>query len=213
MTNISNAQSNLSALIDVHQQHNKIVTTSRNVAMVFNKEHRNVIRDIKNIFVTNSDHNFNALNFECVEYKDNKGELRPEYFLTRDGCMLLVMGYTGAKAMELKVAYINRFNEMEQALHALQEPATESKALDEIPLNLSYKKQMVALADKYHMTAHDILVLDNISVKSRRQGYGIACSNFEKEFRSDIKQLSDETGVLGRVTVRLAERLAVLEGR
>ena len=94
MTNISNTQSNLSALIDVHQQHNKIVTTSRNVAMVFNKEHHNVIRDIRNIFATNSDRNFNELNFECVEYKDKKGELRSEYLLTRDGCMLLVMGYT-----------------------------------------------------------------------------------------------------------------------
>ena len=70
---------------------------------------------------------------------------------------------------------------------------SESKAPAEIPLNLSYPKQIVALADKYRMTAHDILVLNNISVKSRKQGYGIACSNFEKEFRNQLALLEDQT--------------------
>lgn len=102
--------------IDVHAQAGVLVTTSRNVAAVFGKEHYNVVRDIRNIIESNPDPNFNALNFEAVEYTDAKGEKRPEYLLTRDGTMLLIMGYTGEKAMMLKTAYIKRFNEMEAML-------------------------------------------------------------------------------------------------
>ena len=59
---------------------------------------------------------FAAQNFLLTEYKDGKGELRPEYLLTRDGFTLLAMGFTGAKALTFKVAYINAFNHMEQLL-------------------------------------------------------------------------------------------------
>lgn len=108
--------SNDYSLIDVHAQAGVLVTTSRNVAAVFGKEHYNVVRDIRNILESNPDPDFNALNFEAVEYTDNKGEKRPEYLLTRDGTMLLIMGYTGEKALALKTAYIKRFNEMEAML-------------------------------------------------------------------------------------------------
>ena len=42
-------------VIDVHQNNGVLVTTSRNIAEVFSKEHRNVIRDIRSILETNSD--------------------------------------------------------------------------------------------------------------------------------------------------------------
>lgn len=38
------------------------------------------------------------------------------YFMNRDGFTLLVMGYTGEKAMKFKLAYINQFNQMEKLL-------------------------------------------------------------------------------------------------
>ena len=38
------------------------------------------------------------------------------YYITRDGFTLLVMGYTGEKAMQFKEAYIKQFNAMEKAL-------------------------------------------------------------------------------------------------
>lgn len=105
-------------LIEV-QVHNGVpATTSRNIAAVFEKRHDVVIRDIRNIFANNTDTEFNLHNFVGVEYTDAKGQKRPEYILTRDGAMMLIMSYTGPKAMALKTAYIKRFNEMEQALNA-----------------------------------------------------------------------------------------------
>ena len=59
-----------------------------------------------------------------VYKNDPNGRAYPEYLITRDGLTLLVMGYTGPKAMAFKLAYIRRFNEMEQALlnqHKAQE--------------------------------------------------------------------------------------------
>lgn len=114
------------------------VTTSRAVAEQFGKRHDNVIHAIEELLeelnalkikavdgdseqtepalISPGNSDFAAQNFLLTEYKDGKGELRPEYLLTRDGFTLLAMGFTGAKALTFKVAYINAFNRMEQLL-------------------------------------------------------------------------------------------------
>lgn len=42
--------------------------------------------------------------------------MNPMYYMNRDGFTLLVMGYTGEKAMKFKLDYIKQFNAMEKAL-------------------------------------------------------------------------------------------------
>lgn len=56
-------------------------------------------------------------NFIISEYTDEQGKPRKQYILTRDGFTLLAMGFTGAKAMQFKVAYINAFNRMESIIN------------------------------------------------------------------------------------------------
>lgn len=92
------------------------VTTSLRVAEIFGKLHKNVLRDIREI-IPQVTEVFGRLNFEPVEYVDDKGESRPMFELTRDGFTLLAMGFTGAEAMAFKQAYIERFNAMEAQLH------------------------------------------------------------------------------------------------
>ena len=91
------------------------------VAKFFGKEHRNVLRDIKKITEPKSglSENFAKLNFEPSTYKDSTGRKLPCYYLTRDGFTILVMGYTGKKAMKFKELYIKRFNEMEEFIEKL----------------------------------------------------------------------------------------------
>lgn len=99
------------------QVHNGVpATTSRNIAVVFEKRHDVVLRDIRNILASNEDTEFNLHNFVEISYTDDKGRVYPEFLLTRDGAMMLIMSYTGPKAMAIKTAYIKRFNEMEQLL-------------------------------------------------------------------------------------------------
>ncbi len=88
-------------------------TTSLKIAEYFGKLHKNVLQKIETL---ESSQEFNELNFKLVSYKDEKGEMRPMYQITKDGFTLLTMGFTGAKALKFKVDYINAFNKMEQIL-------------------------------------------------------------------------------------------------
>lgn len=109
------------------------VTSSLRIAEHFGKRHDNVVRDIRKI-ISNVSEEFGALNFEGVNYLDEKRESRPMYLLTKDGFLILAMGYTGKDAMRLKEAYIRRFNEMEAELaakHAREQAERERpKVLD-----------------------------------------------------------------------------------
>jgi Rha family phage regulatory protein len=91
------------------------------VAQFFEKEHFHVLRDIARITDTNSglSKEFTTSNFESAYYKDSTGRKLPCYMMTRDGFTMLVMGYTGKRAMKFKELYIRRFNEMEQFIKTL----------------------------------------------------------------------------------------------
>lgn len=91
----------------------KLTTDSRKVAAVFRKQHRNVLRDIRNL-VESAPNDFARLNFEqCYSNNDlANGKPEPYFTITRDGFALLAMGFTGKKALAFKVAYIEAFNEM-----------------------------------------------------------------------------------------------------
>lgn len=96
------------------------VTTSRAVAEQFGKQHKNVIRDIETLIsqlkIEPATAAFAGLNFIQIDQPDAQGKPRPAYLLTRDGFTLLAMGFTGAKAVQFKVAYINAFNRMERLI-------------------------------------------------------------------------------------------------
>ena len=93
----------------------KVVVSSRDIARVFEKEHKIVMRDIRNIIAQDPDWG-DGFNFVPISETDSYGREQPVYLITRDGFTLLVMGYTGAKAMAFKKAYIAAFNEMERSL-------------------------------------------------------------------------------------------------
>lgn len=91
------------------------VVTSLDVAETFGKEHKNVLADIRNIQNDISSAEFSALFYEET-YTASNEKKNPMYYMNRDGFTLLVMGYTGEKAMQFKLAYIKQFNAMEKAL-------------------------------------------------------------------------------------------------
>lgn len=94
----------------------KPMVSSRYVAAIFEKEHKHVLRDISALLSKTSglSEDFGQSNFGLSSYKTSQNKTQPEYLLTRDGFIMLAMGYTGKKAMQFKEAYIHRFNQMEQ---------------------------------------------------------------------------------------------------
>jgi Rha family phage regulatory protein len=95
-----------------------LVVSSRDVAEDFGKEHKDILESIRNLTAENSA--VKNMFIEC-EYKNERGRSYPEYLLTRDGFSLLVMGFTGQKALEWKLKYIQAFNMMEKELKRLYE--------------------------------------------------------------------------------------------
>ena len=91
------------------------VVTSLDVAETFGKEHYHVMEDIRSIQGKISTPDFSGLFFEA-EYIASNGKKNPMFYMNRDGFTLLVMGYSGEKAMQFKMAYIRQFNAMEKAL-------------------------------------------------------------------------------------------------
>lgn len=111
----------------------KIRANSLYVAKTFEKEHFHVLRDIAKITDTKSglSETFKLANFDASYYKDSTGRKLPCYAMTRDGFTMLVMGYSGKKAMAFKEAYIRRFNEMEQTLLSLSKARADFPRLTE----------------------------------------------------------------------------------
>lgn len=104
------------------------VTSSLQVAEVFDKQHKHVMEAIKNKL--NSAENsaqYNSMFAEGV-YKDKSGKSNPMYYMNRDGFSFIVMGFTGHKADNFKLRYIKAFNEMEDQVK-FQVPATLPEAL------------------------------------------------------------------------------------
>lgn len=85
------------------------------MAKHFEKEHKHVLRDIRIILEADED-GFSESNFGLSSYLTEQNKEMPMYVMSKDGFVLLVMGYTGPEAMRMKKAYIARFNEMEEQL-------------------------------------------------------------------------------------------------
>lgn len=102
----------------VEQNKEEILTAnSRDVAEHFEKQHKDVLESIRNLTAENS-----ATKSMFIETSfESRGKFYPQYELTRDGFSLLVMGFTGSKALEWKLKYIEAFNEMERELKRLFE--------------------------------------------------------------------------------------------
>ena len=76
--------------------------------------------------------------FKTTYVHEQNGQTYPMYLMNRDGFSLLVMGFTGAKALEWKLKYIEAFNEMEQQ----QKQQKQLTAADMFLQNALLMKQM-----------------------------------------------------------------------
>lgn len=94
----------------------KLKTDSRKVAKAFNKRHHHIMRDIRYI-ISKIPLELRLSIFGEVSEFDHKANKSIQYYeMSRDGFMLLVMGFTGEKAFQVKLSFIQAFNYMESQL-------------------------------------------------------------------------------------------------
>lgn len=104
---------------------NQIVVSSKDIAEHFGKDHKNVLQNIRDILVAEN----SATKFFQETSSVYRGQHFPLYLMNRDGFSLLAMGFTGKKALQWKLKYIEAFNEMEETLKQgyLEEPVNTSE--------------------------------------------------------------------------------------
>lgn len=99
------------------------LTDSLTVSEMFGRRHGDVINSIEKLIerneeVAKDERNFSFISKQFIKtrYKDEQGRSQTKYLMNRDGFSLLVMGFTGKKAHEWKLKYIEAFNKMEKII-------------------------------------------------------------------------------------------------
>ena len=175
-------------------QNRQAVTTSLQVAKSFEKEHRNVLRDIEGLLKNEQTQNY--FHKGTYEHPQNKQEY-PMYYMNRDGFTLLAMGFTGKKALDFKLKYIEAFNKMEQMLLEQQQsnyhlPSTFKEALymlaEQVDENEQLKQQIendrekVVLANAI-TTSDEGLLIEAAAKYMRQNGVNIGRDRLFKWLR------------------------------
>ena len=126
-----------------------VLTNSKTVSAVFNKRHCDVLEAIKRLEIPEDlrKRNF-PLTFNEVKMPNGAIRKDPCYNLTKDGFVLLVMGFTGKKAMTFKIKYIEAFNAMERALKAQLAAPDKPVTVSEHTRSLPSGKKEIVLSEK-----------------------------------------------------------------
>lgn len=129
MTEINNA-----VFPKVFHKETVAMTDTLKVAEYFDKRHDNILKRLENLECSTE---FRALNFKASSYYTEQNKKKPMYLMTQDGFTLLVMGFTGKKAMQFKERYITAFNAMRKQIIARAELKSDQHRLnDAIKLKL-----------------------------------------------------------------------------
>lgn len=127
------------------------VTDSLTIAEVFGKEHKNVLKDIREMECSDV---FRRLNFEQSTYVNSQNKIMPMFYMNRKGFSLLAFGYTGKEAMKFKESYIEQFETMEEKLK-------QPKALSEHDQRVELLKLSLAHEEKFDEVDQRIEKLEN----------------------------------------------------
>lgn len=145
----------------VSVNNNQVVTTSIQVAEFFQRPHKDVLASIRNLECSSG---FRERNFSPSCYYRKNGNVTskyPMYYLTKDGFVILAMGFTGKVAARFKEAYINAFNEMEERLRGVtvkeEDIATYLRSLCE-DMDTRMKGHEKQLLKQYDSTPHPGMV-------------------------------------------------------
>lgn len=169
-------------LVEIKKMNKDEVTVciSLDVAETFGKEHKNVLKDIREMDCSEE---FGRLNFELSSYLNSQNKRQPMYYMTRDGFTMLVMGYTGEKAMKFKEAYIRQFNAMEKVLIGKMKEREKGIAVRQALTNALQQSE-----ENERMHGHAYSTYTNIVYKA--------------VFGKDAKRLREEYGISKKENLR-----------
>lgn len=183
--------------------------TSLEVAGMIDKEHKNLLADIRTYIEEISQLNFQPSNYFRENTYKKRGKEYPCYEITKKGCEFVAHKLTGLKGTEFTVKYIDRFHDMEEMIKE-GIPEKKSSKLDrtEIMLmnartrqaNLYYKlSQVETLSTEYKniLVSKATEVLSGESIiplpKTERKTYSAA-------------EIGEKLGISGNKVGRIANK-------
>ena len=164
-------------------------TTSLAIAECFGKRHDDVIKSIRNLH-NNCSEEFRARNFAetfRTIARPNNSERQEKFFIIYfNGFILLVMGYTGRKALQMKLAYIETFNAMREKLESRSKPVAKAEPVGN-PDKLSLPPVDAPLTPDHQCTLQAIVKAKiEVLPEAQRKGrvlYPQIWSRFNNHFR------------------------------
>lgn len=95
---------------------NQVLTNSLLVAEKFGKNHKHVLESVRELVRGCAEKSADPMFAESTYINPQNGQEYPMFLMNRDGFTLLAMGFTGEKALQFKLEYINAFNKMEETI-------------------------------------------------------------------------------------------------
>lgn len=164
----------MNELIIMHDR--QAVTTSLKVAESFGKNHRDVLAAIRDLM--SSAENYAVLKKYFIDgsYTASNGKTNPMYYMNRDGFTLLAVGFTGKRALQFKIQYIQAFNSMETQIRtgyaipgsyaeALKLAASQAEQIEDM-------KPKALFADAV-ATSHTSILIGDLAKLIRQNGVDI----------------------------------------
>ncbi|UQS82580.1 Rha family transcriptional regulator [Bombilactobacillus folatiphilus] len=162
----------------VELKNNELVTTSYLIARAFNKQHKNVLRDIDILLTQINSSNLGIASTarfeECYKSSSNTIGINTNrkyrmFYLNRDAFTLVAMSYTTKEALRFKIEYLNEFNRMERQL----------------------KNQKMLTASKYQDLEQRLKVSDSLAIDRAKKQYGPY--NYQTPERAKWSQIISST--------------------
>lgn len=206
----------MNELINIQNDNGVLTVSSREIAEHFEKRHCDVLEAIEAITTENSV--LIGTFFIPTTYKAGTGKNYKEYLLTRDGFSLLVMGFTGTRALDWKLKYIAAFNQMEQAIKQQLTPMsplelleTQVQAMKELRSQQEQQSKAIAATNSRIDEIRDVVAINPQSWREecRRMIVKIAQAmggnEYIKDVQAEIFRLVDVRGGVS-LSVRLTNK-------
>lgn len=177
--------------LQVFNSNGKDVVDSREVAEMVERNHKDLLRDIRNytgILEKSAERKIAPSDFFIPHtYRDSMGRTLPCYLLTKKGCDMVANKMTGEKGVLFTAAYVTAFEKMREkitggsailprdypsALRALADAEEKRMALE---TELDRSKEWYSIKRVAHLNGVSYKVFDwrRLKFESQRQGYEV----------------------------------------
>lgn len=164
--------------VQVINNNGELVVSSRKVAEDFGKPHCDVLKGIRETIEGLGKISYTKEMFYKTTYiHPQNGQEYPEYLMNRNGFSLVVMSFTGSKAFEWKIKYIEAFNAMEKKLKELSAPQT----LDGL-FNIDNLYLIVSKLKKEHDGLKSEIAAKDVTIAEQK----ITIKNLEAQVKSTL---------------------------